>query len=327
MWHSIISVAIGFGLDFIFGDPEGFWHPIRLIGKIINTTESILRNIFPKTKYGELIAGIFLVIIVTGISTMLPFLILTLIFQWNLYIGILVQSIMCYQLIATKSLKVESMKVYQALSKKDLNGARYAVSRIVGRDTEALSAQGIIRATVETIAENTSDGSIAPLFYMVIGGPVLGFFYKSVNTMDSMVGYKNDKYLYFGRAAAKLDDILNFIPARISAFLMIISTKIMNLNLKNAIKIYLRDRFHHSSPNSAHTEAVMAGALDITLGGDAYYFGKLHPKQTIGDNNREIQCEDIKKANHLLYITAIAGFLIFTGIKIMIILSTFLERN
>lgn len=320
MWYSLISVLIGFILDFIIGDPQGIWHPVRFIGKLINFTEKILRLIFPKTKQGELLAGIILVIIVVSISTLLPFTLLYLLFQWNIYIGIFAQSIMCYQLIATKSLKVESMKVYHALLNGDITAARKAVSMIVGRDTNHLSQEEIIKATVETIAENTSDGSIAPLFYMVLGGPILGFLYKSINTMDSMVGYKNERYLFFGRAAAKMDDVLNYIPARISAYLMILGTYFMKLNTKNGFKIYQRDRYNHSSPNSAHTEAVIAGALEVSLGGDAYYFGKLHHKKTIGDDLRSVHCEDIKIANQLLYMTAILGMIVFSSIKLIFIL-------
>lgn len=310
---------IGFVLDFIIGDPQGIWHPIRSIGKLINFMEKVLRFLFPKTKQGEFFAGIFLVIIVVSISTLLPFTLLYLLFQWNIYIEIFVQSIMCCQLIATKSLKVESMKVYHELLNGDLTAARKAVSMIVGRDTKHLSQEEIVKATVETIAENTSDGSIAPLFYLILGGPVLGYLYKSVNTMDSMVGYKNERYLFFGRAAAKMDDVLNYIPARISAYLMILGTHFMKLNTKNAFKIYQRDRYNHSSPNSAHTEAVMAGALEVSLGGDAYYFGKLHHKKTIGDDLRRVHCEDIKIANHLLYMTTILGMIVFSSIKLIFI--------
>jgi adenosylcobinamide-phosphate synthase len=191
---------------------------------------------------------------------------------------------------------------------------------IVGRDTQNLKESGIIKAAVETVAENTSDGSIAPLFYMVIGGAGLGFFYKAVNTMDSMVGYKNERYLYFGKVAARMDDLLNYIPARMSAYLMILGTAFTNNSTKNAWKIYRRDRYNHASPNSAHTEAVVAGALEVQLAGDAYYFGKLYPKKTIGDDIRPAEVDDIKRANELLYITAALGMILCGGMKLLLLI-------
>ena len=204
--------------------------------------------------------------------------------------------------------KKESTKVYTALKKNDLLGARYAVSMIVGRDTNVLDEAGVARAAVETVAESTSDGVIAPMLYTALGGPVLGMIYKAVNTMDSMVGYKNDKYLYLGRAAAKLDDVLNFIPSRLCAWIMIFAaylpSKGHEFDGKNAKKIFLRDRFNHASPNSAQTESVCAGALRVRLAGDAWYFGKLVKKKYIGDDLRPVEPEDIRRANRLLYRTS-----------------------
>ncbi|HHV13677.1 MAG TPA: cobalamin biosynthesis protein CobD [Clostridiales bacterium] len=319
MQYSLIALAIGFLLDLVFGDPHSLWHPVRGIGMLITVMEKLLRKAFPGTKKGELVAGVILVLAVVILSAGIPAALLVLVFRWNVYAGILLEAIMCYQLLATKSLKVESMKVYDALKAGDLEGGRRAVSMIVGRDTESLTQEGIIKAAVETVAENTSDGSIAPIFYMAIGGPVLGFFYKAVNTMDSMVGYKNDKYLYFGRAAAKLDDVLNYLPARLSAYLMIGAAAVRGLPAKKAWRVYLRDRFNHASPNSAHTEAVTAGALEIQLAGDAYYFGKLYQKKTIGDNIRPATVADIKRANELLYYTAMLGLLFCGGIKLLVL--------
>ena len=218
-------------------------------------------------------------------------------------------------MLATKCLKTESMKVYKRLSEHDLCGARKAVSMIVGRDTECLDEEGVAKAAIETVAENASDGVIAPMLYLALFGPVGGFFYKAVNTMDSMVGYKNDKYLYFGRCAAKLDDIVNYIPARISAWLMILASACERMNWKNAEKIYKRDRYCHASPNSAQTEAVMAGALEVQLAGDAVYFGKVVKKPTIGDDIRPVEAEDIKRANHLMYLTSFLGLVFFAGIR------------
>ena len=229
--------------------------------------------------------------------------------------------LMCYQLLATRALRDESMKVYEKLKENDLEGSRYAVSMIVGRDTKNLDDIGVTKAAVETVAENTSDGILAPMLFMVIGGPVLGFFYKAVNTMDSMVGYKNEKYLYFGRAAAKFDDILNYIPARISAWMMIFSCLFSGLDAKEAYRIYKRDRYNHASPNSAQTEAVMAGALHIQLAGDAWYFGKLYKKKTIGDAVRAVEYEDIRRANRLLYVTSFFTILLFGALRLLLIMT------
>lgn len=316
---SLGALLIGYLLDLIFGDPYSLPHIIRLIGNLISKTEKILRRIFQKNNKGEFIAGIFLVIIITVIPTLITILILKTCESVSVYLRLSVEGFICYQLLATKSLKTESMKVYKELKNNDLESARYKVSMIVGRDTKDLTEEGVIKATVETIAENTSDGIIAPVIYIIIGGAPLGLFYKAVNTMDSMVGYKNDKYLYFGRVAAKLDDVLSYIPARISAYLMIVASFFTKMNWKNAYKIYKRDRSNHSSPNSAHTEAVCAGALEIQLAGDAYYFGKLYKKKTIGDSLRPIEFEDIIRANLLLYITSVIGIVVFSIIKIVII--------
>ena len=237
--------------------------------------------------------------------------ILYLAYHISFYLGLAVESFMCYQILATKSLKVESDRVYQEIQTGDIARARKAVSMIVGRDTQNLTIEGVTKAAVETVAENTSDGVIAPLFYMVIGGALLGFGYKAVNTMDSMVGYKNDRYLYFGRVAAKLDDVANYIPARLSGWLMVAASAFVKMDVKNAAKIYRRDRRNHASPNSAQTEAAMAGALEVQLAGNAYYFGKLYEKPTIGDGIRPVEVEDIRRSNRLLYATAILGAVIF----------------
>lgn len=319
MLYSLIALIIGFILDVIFGDPNYFFHPVRLIGNLIAKAELVLRKIFPKTPRGEIVAGSFLVIFVVFISVLIPGVILILLYNFNIYLGIIIESIFVYQLLSMKALKNESMKIYNELKNNEIESARNSVSMIVGRDTDKLSGEGITKATVETVAENTSDGIIAPLFYMAIGGVVFGFFYKAINTMDSMVGYKNEKYLYFGRVAAKLDDVLNFIPARLSAFIMLFATLLCKYNLKNAWKVYLRDRFNHASPNSAHTEAVVAGALSVQLAGDAFYFGKLYKKETIGDSIKPLEYNDIKKVNIILYITGILGLIFFITIKYIIL--------
>lgn len=215
------------------------------------------------------------------------------------------------------------MKVYRAIARDDLTEARKAVSMIVGRDTESLSREGVIRAVVETVAENTSDGVVAPMFYTAIGGSALGWMYKAANTLDSMIGYKNEKYLHFGRFAARLDDALNFIPARISAVLMIAAAFLLGMDSKNAWRIFRRDRLCHASPNSAQTESACAGALNIRLAGAAYYFGKSVHKPTIGDDTRAVCGEDILRANRLSALTSVLGLAAFCAIKLGILCLVF----
>ena len=241
-----------------------------------------------------------------------------LLYGWNFWAGFVLETFWCGQLLATRSLKDESMKVYDRLKNGTIEEARYAVSMIVGRDTQSLTEVGVTKAAVETVAENSSDGIIAPMLYMAIGGIPLMFLYKGINTMDSMLGYKNDKYLYFGRCAAKLDDVANYIPARTSGWLMALSTVFVGMDTKNAVKIYRRDRRNHASPNSAQTEAAMAGALDVQLAGNAYYFGKLYEKPTIGDPIRPVEIEDILRSNRLLYATCIAGAILFWGVRMLV---------
>lgn len=312
---SILAVALGFLLDLLIGDPRWIYHPVRLVGHLISALEKLLRGAFPKTERGELAAGALLLALTAGITTAAAWGALLLAGWIHPCVRFLAETVMCCQLLATKSLKDETMKVYDALREKDLEKARYAVSMVVGRDTAVLDDTGVTKAAVETVAENTSDGIIAPLLFMVIGGAPLGFFYKAVNTMDSMVGYKNDRYLYFGRAAARFDDVLNYIPARLSAALMTAAAALCKMDAKNAWRIYKRDRYCHSSPNSAHTEAVAAGALHIQLAGNAYYFGKLYEKPTLGDADRPVEYEDIRRACRLLYGTAILALLVFYIVK------------
>ena len=320
MTISLVALVMGYILDLIFGDPYWMPHPVRFIGNLISILEKVIRRFMPKTKRGEYIGGIILTVMVVSISMIIPLVIILMAKSINTYLALTVETFMCYQILATKSLKVESMKVYDELAKNDLPSARKAVSMIVGRDTKDLTFSGVAKAAVETVAENTSDGIIAPMIFIAIGGAPMGFFYKAINTMDSMVGYKNEKYMNFGRFAAKLDDVVNYLPARISAYQMILSSFFLRYDYKNAFKIYKRDRYNHASPNSAQTESVCAGALDVQLAGNAYYFGKLYEKPTIGDDIREINYDDIKKANRLLYCTSIISIVIISVIKITIIL-------
>ena len=304
MWLTLAALLTGYVLDLIFGDPRQIYHPIRIIGNLIAVLEKGIRKVFPKTSKGELAGGTVLVVLVVLICTAVPAALLGLAAWIHPVVYWLLASFWCWQILATKSLKTESMKVYAPLKEGDLPAARRAVAMIVGRDTERLTEEGVAKAAVETVAENTSDGIVAPLIFLALGGPALGFFYKAVNTMDSMVGYKNERYLYFGRTAARLDDVLNFLPSRISAWLMILAAAILGMDGKNAKRIYLRDRKNHASPNSAQTEAVMAGALRVQLAGDAWYFGKLYKKPTIGDPFRAVEPEDIVRANRLMYLTS-----------------------
>ena len=304
MWLTLAALLTGYVLDLIFGDPRQIYHPIRIIGNLIAVLEKGIRKVFPKTSKGELAGGTMLVVLVVLICTAVPAALLGLAAWIHPVVYWLLASFWCWQILATKSLKTESMKVYAPLKERDLPAARRAVAMIVGRDTERLTEEGVAKAAVETVAENTSDGIVAPLIFLALGGPALGFFYKAVNTMDSMVGYKNERYLYFGRTAARLDDVLNFLPSRISAWLMILAAAILGMDGKNAKRIYLRDRKNHASPNSAQTEAVMAGALRVQLAGDAWYFGELYKKPTIGDPFRAVEPEDIVRANRLMYLTS-----------------------
>lgn len=317
--YTTIAVILGVLLDFLIGDPQGWFHPIRLIGNLISGTEKMLRKKGTKNPHIEFFQGILLWIVVTGASVLVSAALLIAAYSIHPWLYVAAASVMSYQIMATKSLRDESMKVYDALKREDLPGARYAVSMIVGRDTDCLDEQGVAKAAVETVAENTSDGCIAPLVCLMLGGPVLGFFYKAVNTMDSMVGYKNEKYLYFGRFAAKMDDICNFLPSRLSALLMILASGLGGFDPRQAAKIYRRDRLKSPSPNSAQTEAVCAGALQVELLGDTSYFGVVHHKEVIGDPIRQVEIEDIKRANRLLYRTVLLAFGVMLALRIMVL--------
>lgn len=309
------SMLAGFLLDLCLGDPHSLPHPVRAIGWLIEKGEKGIRKLIPEKPFWELAGGAALVVFVLGATFGASFALLWAGGSLHPVVKWIFSALMCYYLFAVKSLKDESMKVYDALAEQDVEQARKWVSMIVGRDTEPLDGAGIAKAAVETVAENTSDGVIGPMFYMILGGPVLGFLYKAVNTMDSMVGYKNDRYLYFGRIAARLDDIINFIPARLSALFMIGAAALAGYDWRSAARICRRDRYCHKSPNSAHTEAVCAGALHIQLAGNACYFGILHEKPTIGDEGRPVEFEDIKRANRLLYLTSGVALVIMTGIR------------
>lgn len=315
MRYHMTAFFLGFILDLLLGDPHFFPHPVRLIGTLINGLDHLFlgekteKDADRRKRARELRRGTYTVAIVLGSTLVLTAAVLTLAYWLNPYAGMVVETVMTYQILAVKCLKVESMRVYKCLKNGEPEEARIAVSMIVGRDTECLDEEGIAKAAIETVAENTSDGVIAPMLYTALGGPVIGFLYKAVNTMDSMIGYRNDRYLYFGRAAARLDDFVNFLPARISAFLMIAAAFLGGkcFSGKGAVAIYKRDRRKHASPNSAQTESVCAGALGLRLAGDASYFGRVVSKPYIGDALRRVEYEDIRRANRLLYLTAWLG--------------------
>ena len=311
------AVLGGFVLDAVFGDPAWLPHPVVYMGKAISALEKGLRARLPKTPEGELWGGRILAFCLPVGTFALASLVCMGAAALHPLLGLAVQMFWCGQALAAKGLMQESMNVHRELTKPDLPAARIAVSRIVGRDTQALTAEGVTKAAVETVAENASDGVIAPLLYMLLGGAPLALTYKAINTMDSMVGYKNTQYLYFGRAAAKLDDVANYLPSRIAALLWVAAAALTGNDARNAWRIWRRDRRNHASPNSAQTESACAGALNVQLAGPAYYFGEYYPKPTIGDAVRPIEPEDIRRADRMMYaesLLALALGLVIRGI-------------
>ncbi|MGI5966862.1 MULTISPECIES: adenosylcobinamide-phosphate synthase CbiB [Anaerotruncus] len=320
MFYAVSVIALGFLLDLLFGDPHWLPHPVRLIGWLIEKLEKLLRAVFPKTKTGERIGGTLLVVLVVMVSGAASWGLLYLAREFGgKPAAFLLEAFMCYQLLAVHALYAESMNVRRALQKADLAAARQAVSMIVGRDTERLSPIQVTKAAIETVAENTSDGVVAPLFFLMLGGAPLGFCYKAVNTLDSMIGYKNEEYRYFGTFAARLDDAANFFPARISALLMIVAAAFLGLDSPGAARIWMRDRQKHASPNSAQTEAACAGALGVQLAGSARYGGVLYEKPTIGDDLRPPVADDIRKANWLMAGTSFLALVFFSICKVLFI--------
>ena len=315
LWQlTLLSVLLGFLIDCAIGDPAWLLHPVVLIGKLISLSEKGLRRIFPKTDRGAFQAGLAMAILVPILSAGVSFGILFGLYLLSPWAYFAMSSIMCWQCFAARCLAKEAQKVVKALETDGLEAGRKQVSMLVGRDTDELSEEQVLKATVETVAENASDGVIAPMLFMLLFGAVGGFFYKAINTMDSMVGYKNDRYLYFGRAAAKLDDAANFIPARLSALAMIAASPALKLDGRNAFRIWKRDRRKHASPNSAQTESVAAGALHIELAGPASYFGRRVEKPTLGDGDRPIERADVRRTSGLMYGASILVLLLFEAI-------------
>ncbi len=306
----LLALTLGFALDCLLGDPYDMPHIIRAIGSLIAATERWLRRVFPVTPAGERAAGCVLVLVVTGVSCGCVALVLHLASRVSPWLALAAETLVCYQMLAGRQLRIEALRVRDALAGDGLEAGRAAVSMIVGRDTANLDEAGVIRAAVETVAENASDGVVAPMLFMALGGAPAGVLYKAVNTMDSMVGYRNERYQHFGTAAARLDDVLNWIPARLTGVLMCVVAPLVGLDGREAWRIYLRDRRKHASPNSAHPEAACAGALGVRLAGPASYFGVMHDKPTIGDDRRPIELDDITRSCHLLAATSIAALVL-----------------
>ena len=311
MKHELFcAMLLGFLLDCLLGDPRTIPHPVVCMGKVISWLEKAFRALFPKTKLGENLAGGCIWLVTVAVSFLIPWGLLKLAGMVSPWLRLLLQAIFCWQVLAAKSLRQESMKVYEALKTGTIEDARHAVSMIVGRDTQALDADAVTRAAVETVAENCSDGVIAPMLYFALGGGPLAFAYKAVNTMDSMLGYVEPPYQNVGLVPARMDDVCNYLPARISGIMMLLAGGLLGLNFRNGWKIFLRDRHNHASPNSAQTESACAGLLGLRLAGDAWYHGVLHKKKYIGEALRPITPEDIPLSDRLMYATAVLTLVI-----------------
>ena len=300
-----IKIWIAYVLDLIFGDPQNVVHPVQVIGKIISAGEKVLL----RKKY-KFLAGAVLNIFTVSITYTLMYLI-----SKSVKISVffmIIEIYLMYTIFSINSLAREGNRVYRILKEGDIEKARKDLSYLVSRDTEMMDEKMIIRSTMETISENTVDGIVAPMFYMFLGGMPLAMAYKAINTLDSMVGYKNEKYMEFGKFSAKVDDVANFIPARITGILIVLASMILGYDYKNSLKIFIRDRKNHSSPNSAHSEASVAGALGVQFGGKVSYFGKETDKPTIGDKTKEFELEDIRKNIRIMYVTSFLSLVIFS---------------
>ena len=316
---TVAAVVAGFLLDALLGDPRRIPHPIVAMGNAIAWLEPRLRAAFPDTPSGARRAGVVLVAVLCAGSFGATWCLIAVAGLVHPLLGFAVETWLCYQALAACELRRQSMRVVRELTRGGLPAARRAVGMIVGRDTEALDERDVLKAAVETVAENTADGVVGPLVYLIVGGAPLGMLYKAVNTMDSMVGYKNERYLDFGRAAARVDDVLGFIPARLAALCMIAAAPAAGLSAKGAWRIWRRDRFNHASPNSAQTESAMAGALGVELAGSAVYFGKLVEKPTMGDATRPIEREDVRRANRLMVLASALSLVVLGGARIALV--------
>ena len=313
------AVIAGFALDCVLGDPRWLPHPVVWMGKAISFAEPRLRALFPATPGGQRAAGTALAALLPLLALCLTLGVLALANLLHPAIRFLLETFWCYQLLAACELRRQSMHVVRELRSGGIGAARTAVGRIVGRDTAALSEEGVLKATVETVAENTTDGVIAPLFYLMLGGAPLGMFYKAVNTLDSMVGYKNERYRHFGWASAKLDDVLNWLPSRLAALCLIAAAPLVGLSCAGAARIWRRDRRKHASPNAAQTEAAMAGALGVRLAGPASYFGVACAKEHIGDAHRPIEADDVARADRLMYAGSVLALLLLAAARVAVL--------
>lgn len=311
------AVLLGFGLDTVLGDPNSGLHPACLIGRLVSLAEKILRRIFPKTRGGETVAGVLLWLIVCGISFAAPFFALRWLRGRNFWLGFAAEVLLCWLILARKCLADAGKHVHTALG-KSLDDGRKAVAMYVGRDTGELDEEGVIKAAVETVAENTTDGVVAPLVFLLIGGAPLGLLYKAVNTLDSMVGYHNDKYEYFGKFSARMDDVFNFIPARLSAVCLIVAAGMLGLDNRNALRVFRRDRNGHKSPNAGQTESACAGALHIQLGGDASYFGKTVKKASFGEPDRVVRRTDILQTCDLMSMASVLALVLCAVVRLIL---------
>lgn len=315
----IVCAALGgFILDLLLGDPAWMPHPVVAMGRCIASLEPRLRSVFPGTPAGERTAGRVLAAVLPLGTLALSLGLIRLCRLVHPALALGLETVWCWQALAVKGLASESENVRRCLTGGTLEEARRAVGRIVGRDTAALTAQGVTKAAVETVAENFADGVAAPMVYMLLGGAPLALCCKAVNTMDSMVGYKNERYLHFGRAAARLDDAVNYLPARLAALLLVLAAGLTGQSVSGALRIWRRDRRCHASPNSAQTESAMAGALGVQLAGPASYFGQVHQKPTIGDALREVEPEDIRRANRMLYTASFLCLALLCAARILI---------
>lgn len=309
----IIPFTVGYVLDLIIGDPHKFPHPVRAIGLLVKNVEKVLYRGKSLLRF----KGLLLFIIVSTITFLITYFLVHYSSYLNKYIGYLISTILIFQILATKSLFTETNKVYKSLKNGDLVNAKRELSYLVTRDCENMEEEDVVRSTIETISENIVDGVTSPLFYILLGGAPLGMLYKAINTLDSMVGYKNSRYSDFGFFSAKFDDVVNFIPARLTSAIILISIFILRYNFTNAIKILRRDNNMHSSPNSGWAEAPVAGALNITLGGKVSYFGKVHHKPELGDNIKGPEIDDIRKTHFILLSTSIISFIISAGVMLL----------
>ncbi len=312
-----LTLLIAAVLDLLLADPLGWPHPVVGIGKLSQKLERLLRR-GKQSPRDEKRAGVLLVVILVPLMTLLAAALQRALYVLSPYTLLLLRAFFVYQLLALQGLARAGKKIAGAMRTTGLPGGRVELKHIVGRDTGQLSAADVIKATVESLAENFSDGVIAPLLFFLIADLPGMVFYKTINTLDSMVAYKNERYLNFGWAAAKLDDIANYIPARIAAMLLLLASGLLRFRLKNAWKIFRRDRYNHPSPNSAQTESVVAGALGLQLGGGSVYDGKYVPKPTIGDALEQPAISHIDKSRRLIYVAAALALLFGIGLYKMI---------